>query len=123
MIHANTIAERDELLKAGQYRVYASGSGWDCYEAGDELPPEPAPEPAPRMLTVHEFRTRFSDAELAAIALRAYGGAGDALAAVLLLKLQTRTEIDLDDPALIDGLNYLVSVNVLTANRATELRA
>lgn len=98
------------------------------YESGDSLPNlnvsyerEMPGQPPLHGLSAADFRARFTDAELAAIAMLAYGGAGDVQAAVLLLKLQTSARIDQKNQAVVDGLNYLVSKNVLAAHRVLEI--
>lgn len=80
-----------------------------------------APPPAPRLIPMADFRARFSDPEMAAILVLAYSGAGDVNAALLLLKLQTTPEIDLDNPTVAGGLAYLASKGCLAAERVGEL--
>ena len=86
-------------------------------------PPEPEPPPiqSPRNITVQAFRSRFTDAELKWMLALARNGNDDA--GLLLLKFQTRTEVDLDDPAVVAGMGYLVSVqgSLITADRVAEI--
>lgn len=79
------------------------------------------PPPAQRLIPMADFRARFSDPEMAAILVLAYSGAGDVNAAMLLLKLQTTPEIDLDSPKVSGGLAYLASKGCIAAERVAEL--
>lgn len=78
-------------------------------------------KPGPRTVSPTAFRDRFTVAEMDAILALAYGG--DAVARRLLFKLQTQTSIHLDSSELSSGLDYLVSVAVLTSARAVEVSA
>jgi hypothetical protein len=79
--------------------------------------------PSQRVISTVEFRSRFTDAEMDAIMSLAYSGTGDVTARRILLKLQTRADIDLDDQRVIDGMGYWVSQGVLTQARADAILA
>lgn len=81
-----------------------------------------SPPPAPP-LSAAAFRARFTDAEMGAILMLAYAGAGDVHAAMLLLKLQTSSEIDAASAEAQAGLAYLTARGVLAAGRAAEIAA
>ena len=83
---------------------------------GDDIPPAPS-----RIIPTSDFRARFTDAEMDAIMSLAYVGTGDAIARRILLKLQTRTDIDLDLQAVIDGMSYWVANGIMTQDRANEI--
>lgn len=82
--------------------------------------PVSAQAPSPRSVSVMEFRSRFTDAEMTAILI---ASRTDATVALFLLKLQTRTEIDLDDPNVSAGLTYLTAATLLAAGRKSQLLA
>ena len=74
----------------------------------------------PKIISVREFRNRFTENELEAMLNLAYSG--DVTARKLLLKLQTIGEtLDLENPSIIAGMDYWVTNNVLTAERAEEI--
>ena len=77
----------------------------------------------PRIIPTADYIDRFTAAEQLAITTLAYAGSGDAQAVLLLLKTQTRPEIDLDAQTLIAGLDYLVSKGALASGRPTQIRA
>jgi hypothetical protein len=79
--------------------------------------------PSQRVISTVDFRSRFTDAEMDAIMSLAYSGTGDVTARRILLKLQTRADIDLDDQRVIDGMGYWVSQGVLTQARADAILA
>lgn len=83
--------------------------------------PPPIPLPAPRLIPVKDFRARFTDDEIAAILKLSYYGAGDVNAAMLLFKLQTSDEIDLDSQAVADGITYLISRGLIAPERGAEI--
>lgn len=73
-----------------------------------------------RILSVKEFRDRFTEDEIEAILDLAYSG--DVLARKILLKLQTVGEvIDLTTPSVIAGMNYWVSKGILTEERKNQI--
>ena len=88
------------------------------YYPGDTLPVSPPAPPTPRLVSVQEFRSRFTDAELASIALST-----DVQVRVLLLKLQTRSDVDLDDPQVSQGLDLLISKTLLATSRKAQILA
>jgi hypothetical protein len=101
-----------------EFREYAA---W--LAKGNAPDVDSTPAPLPRLVTCAEFRARFTTAEMAAILQFAYSGAGDVTAAMLLLKLKTSTEIDLDSPEVESGLAYLTAKGCIAAGRAAEILA
>lgn len=91
---------------------------WRVYEPGDTLPDPPPAGPEPRVISVQDFRSRFADPELAGIV-----SSTDVSVKVLLVKLQTRADVDLDDPQVIGGLDLLASKGLLTAPRRAVIGA
>lgn len=83
---------------------------------GDDIPQDASP--AERTLSVQDFRSRFTDAELAGVVSSA-----DVAVKVLLVKLQTRADVDLADPQIAAGLDLLVSKGLLTAARRAVIGA
>lgn len=123
MIIVNSIQERDAhtgtILR---WQALPDGK-WRGYETEAELPPEPVVAEQ-RIVAAHEFRDRFTAAELGAIVNRAYSGTGDVNAQLLLLKVQTAVGgINLDSPEVIGGLDYLVSVGVIPAEAKARVLA
>jgi hypothetical protein len=104
-------------LNALRADAQADGT-WLVYEPGDTLPAAPPAGPEPRTISVQEFRGRFTDAELAGIVSSA-----DVSVKVLLVKLQTRIDVDLNDPQIAAGLDLLVSKSLLTAPRRSVIGA
>jgi len=85
---------------------------------GDDVPVTPSS----RIVTINEFRDKFTTTEQDAILSLAYSG--DTVARRFLLKLQTTLmEVDLDHADVVGALAYLVAKSVLTNSRANEIRA
>ncbi len=92
------------------------------YEPGDALPADVLSAAAPaRVIAVRDFRDRFTAAEQAAFAALAFGG--NAQAQLLLLKLSTAVEVDLDSAEVAAGLDHLIGSGVLTTARKGEILA
>jgi len=72
------------------------------------------------ILSPAEFMQRFTVQER--IAIRGERGT-DPVVHDFLSLLEVAQNVDLDDPATVAGVGYLVSVNLLTAERATLVRA
>lgn len=75
------------------------------------------PEPTPRTITKYALRQRFTFAEKSAIDTSTDSGV-----IVFRNDFAAAEEIDLDSQGLIDGLNYLESVNLLAPGRVAEIR-
>jgi hypothetical protein len=101
------------------------GPGW-TYSNGTFTAPPPPPPPAPTTIySKFGFRSRFTLQELVAI--------DNAVANPNLTDVQKGTlntigknfevadEVDLTHPATIVGIQYLVSVGLLTSQRGTEI--
>jgi hypothetical protein len=72
---------------------------------------------APRW-TSYEFLNRFTPTERAAIRT---GSMSDPVLADFLMMSQAAQEVVSDDPMTVMGMDYLVSVGVLTAQRKAEI--
>jgi len=84
-------------------------------------PPEPEPTPVSiRTLTKLEYMDRFTDAELAGI----YTAAKSVVhVEIWLEKFKLATEVNLDDPRTLFGLQAMESAGLLAAGRAFEIAA
>ncbi len=114
----NIVAEAK--LRPGQVditgRTVNPGDYYD--EATDTFSPGPA-DPLPvREITAQAFRSRFTDAELAAIV-----SSNDAAVKVLVLKIATRTTVDLADPQTAEGVDLLIAKGLVQAGRRAALLA
>jgi len=101
-------------VNGDQSKLWFDGEHIRVFEGGVE---------SPRIITTSEYIDRFTPAEQLAITSLAYSGAGDAQVVLLLLKTQTRAEINLDSAVLIAGLDYLVSKGAIAAGRPAIIRA
>ena len=90
--------------------------GW-TYNNGVFSPPPP-PDPLPNIITKVAFRFRFTDAEYAGIITTAKT---DAEVQVWYDTFNMVATIDLDNQRTKDGIANLVSKNLLTQARATEI--
>jgi hypothetical protein len=83
---------------------------------------EPEPEPPPPSRWVHKaiFKRRFTKDERMAIRV---ARAGSPILEDFMDVLDSTDSVFLDDPDLIDGLGFLVSLNLLTAERAAAIGA
>ncbi len=68
--------------------------------------------------TSYEFLSRFTPTERAAIRT---GSMSDPVLADFLMMSQAAQEVVSDDPVTVAGMNYLVSVGVLTESRKNEI--
>lgn len=84
-------------------RVGLQWTGWDF---------------APQRFTAFEFLQRFTDAELELVRSRA---AIDATCWRFLTLAQAAQEVDTGDPMTIAGMDYLVSIALLTSSRRNEI--
>jgi len=98
---------------------YAQENGkYNGYLPTETQPSAPTVAPT-AMIGIWEFRNRFTTAELQALLNKAYDG--DAMVRLLLLKIQTASDIDLLSSSVIDGVNYLKTVGVLTVERTAAI--
>ncbi len=67
-------------------------------------------------ITVLEFRQKFTINELVAIKTSA-----DPIIGVFVDDLHVAPQVHLDNPRVIEGMNYLVSVNVISEKRKAEI--
>lgn len=75
-----------------------------------------------RVISVTEFRDRFTPTELSKLLVLAY--AGDANAQSLLLQVQTASYgINLDSATVSQGLDYMITKLVIAAGRKAEILA
>lgn len=110
-IICNTMEEAEAI--ENPKHIWVNGSEIIVYTEGD-IPVNY------RILSVKEFRDRFTEDEIEAILDLAYSG--DVLARKILLKLQTVGEvIDLTTPSVIAGVNYWVSKGILTEERKNQI--
>lgn len=85
--------------------------------AADETP-RFTPPVVPPVWTAYQFLLRFTEAELTAIRTAA---ATDPVTWRFLTLATAAQEIDSADPTTIGGMDYLVSQNLLTAERKAEI--
>jgi hypothetical protein len=71
-----------------------------------------------KVWTSYEFLNRFTPTERAAIRT---GSMSDPVLADFLMMSQAAQEVVSDDPITIGGLDYLVSIGILTAQRKAEI--
>lgn len=79
--------------------------------------PPPPPPKAP-VLSVTDFKKRFTFAEKTALF-----GSADTGVKVFLDELNTAGEVHLDDPDTVNGLAYIVQLGLLTAQRRDQILA
>lgn len=103
------------VAQEGQY-VRWHGLGW---EVTDIPPPvvEPAPEP-PQFITKVAFRFRLTDAEYVGILSAAKT---DVEVQAWVETFNMVTQINLNDARTVSGVQTLVSKNLLTQERATDI--
>lgn len=100
------IAELEAELQAAQERIT---------ELESLIPVE-----SPRLIYPYEFLNRFTQQERLAIASAVQT---DPMVMMILTGLFTVQRISLDDPETIAGVNYLVQIEILTTERASEVLA
>lgn len=93
---------------------------WSAVEAVHGSPIAAAEVEAARVLSVLDFRRRFTTTEKAALYTVA---ASQPLLRAWLDDLAAATEVHLDHPDIVAALGWLVQFGVLTAARAAEIRA
>ena len=100
------------------------GTGW-IYAGGVFIAPPPAAIPQPRTISTLAFRRRFAAKELAAITLAASRtlAAGDATLQVAIDDLNSASEVHLDNPEIVGGLDMLVASGLIDAERKSALLA
>ena len=102
----------------GQHYPNWTGVGWVL--AIYTEPPVPTPPPTQRTLTKLEYMNRFTDAELAGI----YTAAKTVVSVEIWLeKFKLATEINLDDPVTIAGLQAMEVATLLVVGRSQEILA
>lgn len=89
------------------------------YADGVFSPPTPETHETPRQITPAAYFRRFTVFEEAAIRTAAKD---NMVITVLLSRVENATFVDLDDPSVFDGLEVLVSINLLTQDRADAIR-
>lgn len=82
------------------------------------FPRDPMFDIKKRKITIGAFRRRLTLTEKVALTLST-----DPVVTVLMEDLATSSFVDLDFTALKDGINYLVSIDILTPERVTALLA
>lgn len=98
-----------------------TGDRWVCTEHTYPAPASANPPPPRKIiLTKLEYMNRFTDGELAAI----YTAAKTVVSVEIWLeKFKLASEINLDDPATIAGLQAMETTGLLAAGRSTEIIA
>lgn len=92
--------------------------GWG-YDGTNFIPPPPEPPPPPVfVITKVAFVSRFTSAEYVGIVTAANS---DPTVQAWYDMLFIANSIDLEDQRTIDGVNFMVSKNLLTAARANEI--
>tara|TARA_R100001510_G_C7655854_1_gene215319 strand:+ start:1047 stop:1397 length:351 start_codon:yes stop_codon:yes gene_type:complete len=82
-----------------------------------DIPPRPLPTHITEY-TVHQFRNKFTAAEKVAL----YNAANtDVNVKILLDDLMSASFVDVANQETIDGVNYLASQSIVTAERAQEI--
>lgn len=95
--------------------------GWEYWRQDEAAPDWAVPPPAPpqRLISVQEFRSRFTNLEQAATVTSL-----NAEVKVLVFKLSTRLEpVDLDDPQVIAGVDLLIAQGITTPVRKAAILA
>lgn len=127
-VTTDALAKVDELTAALDTATAAQTAAEQARDAAiaerDALQAQIAaltPDPNARVVSIDNYRDRFTPTELGAVLQCAYGG--NVNCQMLLLKVQTATGgIDLDSQSVIDGLAYLTAIGILAAGRANEIR-
>jgi hypothetical protein len=100
------------------------GIGW-TYSNGTFTPPPPTTPPPVTVFTKFQFRSKFTLPELLSIDNSGFNPVLDATTKATLNTIQKNFDaaenIDITNPATIQGIQYLVSVGLLTTERATEI--
>lgn len=89
--------------------------GW-TYAPGET--PRFKPPVVPRSWTAYQFLLRFTEAELAGIRV---ASVNDPVTWRFLTLATAAQEINSNDPTTVAGMDYLVSQNLLTAERKAEI--
>lgn len=92
--------------------------GWIYSENADPRFIAPPDHPIQRRWTAYEFLQRFTAAERAT--MRSLAQTDENVADFLQL-LQAAQEVVSDDPMTVAGMDYAVSVGIVTAERKTEI--
>ena len=98
------------------------GIGWTYSDGVFTAPPPPAPPTPPpvRILTKLQYMNRFHDAELEGV----YTAAKTVVQIEIWLdKFKLATDINLDDPETVTGLENMVTAGLLTQSRVAEILA
>jgi hypothetical protein len=110
-MEAPFVAERDDA---------GASPGWRYADSQFVDPNPPAPVPARRTITRASFLGLFTQAEL--ISISAASRSDDAIN-VWLITAQAHDAIDLDDALTGEGLDALVSAQLLTVDRKSAILA
>lgn len=109
-------------LATGAHVAQWSGTGWVLLASRPPVPPavpqsDPVPEPA--VLTVLQLRRLFTFAEK--VALEDAIKNGNSAVKVLMDDLSAADFVDLSDPLVIEGIQFLVQHEFLTQARAEQI--
>lgn len=109
-----------EVHPTGISCVYKGESGeevWPTY-----TPPEPPAPDYGTKITRLAFLNRLTDSEAVAIDLASIGETQEAATVRRVMsKVNAAKFIDLTDPDTVNGINYLISAGLLTAERGNEI--
>lgn len=108
------------LADGSTVQVPVGVDGLPDWAAVGPLAPPPAPPPESRELSVLDFRRRFTLAEKAAIYTAAET---NPLLRAWLDDLAVATSVHLDHSDVIEALDALVQIGILTAESAEAIRA
>lgn len=75
----------------------------------------------PYIITMQAFRDRFTGGEQLSILNAAY--AGDEPCRLLMFKLQTSQDVDVNSDTVINGVNYLHTIGLISLQRTEDLLA
>jgi hypothetical protein len=102
------------LLNAGERVI--QGMGFDASKSPRFFLQRPT-KPAPKW-TAFQFLLRFTEAERAAFQAEA---ATDTKVADFMLLCSAASQIEADHPVTVAGMDYLVSIDLITRDRADEI--
>lgn len=120
VVHQVIESETDPDGINGQWVACGNaGPGW-TYDGTAFAPPAPEPSQPIRTLTKLQYMLRFTDPELAGI----YTAAKTVVSVEIWLeKFKLASEINLDDPATIGGLQAMEAGGLIGVGRAAEILA
>ncbi|MEN6535639.1 MAG: hypothetical protein ABFD89_18390 [Bryobacteraceae bacterium] len=114
------VASAEELAAAGL--ALASGmpalDASHAWDAATKTVVETTPAPIPKPIGTSRWILRFTPQEFQAIT-----ASTDAKVEQFMFALEHTMQLDLSDPVIVDGIAYLVSINLLVADRVAAILA